>query len=122
MYYVIKKQQGSPFITFISFQVSKYIASKNNDNVIFEFIRDTKVQRKWVKKSDIILLTDDKDFFIKTVEHLKSVEIAQQKLVDVAQEQLNQSIETFTETMNEELNELNEIKDSDVSCILKGMS
>jgi len=120
MYYVIKRQHSTPLNTFISFKVPKYIASKNNDNVIFEFQKDGKTQRKWVKKEDIILLTDDKEFFIKTVDHFKDVEATQQKLIDVAQEQLNQSIETFTETMNTEIDEFSEIRDSsDVPCILK---
>jgi len=120
MYYVIKRQHNSPLTTFISFQVPKFIASKKNENVIFEFLRDGKVQRKWVKKSDIILLTDDKEFFIKTVTHFKNIEATQQKLIDAAQKQLDQSVETFTETMNAEIDEFNEIKDSsDIPSILK---
>ncbi|MDA3908074.1 MAG: hypothetical protein PF437_03225 [Sulfurimonas sp.] len=98
----------------------KYIASKNSENVIFEFQKDGKPDRKWIKKSDIILLTDDKKFFIKTVAHFKEVEEAQQKLIDAAQAQLDQSIENFTEAMNAEIDEFSEIRDSsDVPCILK---
>jgi hypothetical protein len=122
MYYVIKRQHTSPLATFISFPVPKYIASKNSENVIFEFQKNGKPDRKWVKKSDIILLTNDKEFFIKTVDHFKDVEATQQKLIDAAQEQLNQSIETFTETMHAEIDEFNEIRDSaDVPCILKDL-
>lgn len=122
MYYVIKKQHTSPLTTFISFQVPKYIASKNSENVIFEFQKDGKPDRKWVKKQDIILLTDDKEFFLKTVTHFKEVEATQQKLIDAAQEQLDQSIETFTETMLSEINEFSEIRDSsDVPCVLKDL-
>jgi len=120
MYYVIKRQHSMPLTAFISFQVPKYIASKNTGHVIFEFQKDGKAQRKWVKKDDIILLTDDKDFFLKTIKHFKDVETTQQKLIDVAQKQLNQSIETFTETMHAEIDEFNEIKSSsDVPCIIK---
>jgi len=122
MYYVIKKQHENPFQSFISFKVPKYIASKNNDTVIFEFIKDGKSIRKWVKKDDIILFTDDKDFFIKTVDQFKSVEETQKKLVEEAREKLGQSIETFTETVNAEIDEFNEIKSSsDIPCILKDM-
>ncbi|WP_373036857.1 hypothetical protein [Sulfurimonas sp.] len=122
MYYVIKKQHTSSLTTFISFQVPKYIASKNSENVIFEFQKDGKPDRKWVKKQDIILLTDDKEFFLKTVTHFKEVEATQQKLIDAAQEQLDQSIETFTETMLSEINEFSEIRDSsDVPCVLKDL-
>jgi predicted transcriptional regulator len=120
MYYVIKRQHSNSLTAFISFQVPKYIASKNSENVIFEFQKDGKPDRKWIKKSDIILLTDDKKFFIKTVAHFKEVEEAQQKLIDAAQAQLDQSIENFTEAMNAEIDEFSEIRDSsDVPCILK---
>ena len=122
MYYVIKKQHETPLSTFISFQVPKYIASRKNESVIFEFKQDKKLVRKWVKKSDIILLTNDKDFFIKTIKQFKEVEDVQQKLVNQAQEQLNKSVETFTETMTAEIDEFNEIKSSaDIPCILKDL-
>ncbi len=120
MYYVIKRQHATPLTTFIYFPVPKYIASKNNANVIFEFTKNGKPERKWVKKEDIILLTDDKKFFLKTVEHFKSVESTQQKLIDEAQNQLNQSVINFTETMKSEIDEFSEIRDStDVPCMLK---
>ncbi len=122
MYYVIKRQHSSPLTTFISFQVPKYIASKNSENVIFEFLQDSKAQRKWVKKDDIILLTDNKSFFINTLKKFKDLEAAQKKLIDEAQEKLNKSIETFTETMNAEIDAFNEKKLSpDVPCILKNL-
>ncbi|MDO8453036.1 MAG: hypothetical protein Q7S59_00525 [Sulfurimonas sp.] len=122
MYYVIKRQLDKPLSCFIGFVVPKFIASKNNDSVIFEFQKDEKTQRKWVKKEEIVLLTEDKDFVIKTMEQFKAVEETQQKLVDEARDMLNSSIETFTETVNAELNEFNEIKSSaDVPCLLKNL-
>lgn len=122
MYYVIKKQTDNPLQCFIGFQVPKYIASKNNDTVIFEFSQNGKPTRKWVKKDDIILFTEDKDFFIKTMDQFKAVETTQKKLVEAAREKLNESIEAFTENVNAEINEFNEIKKtSDVPCILKEM-
>ncbi len=123
MYYVIKRQSDKPMSCFIGFMVPKYIASRNNDSVIFEFQKDGKTQRKWVKKEEIVLLTEDKNFFIKTMEQFKAIEETQQKLVDEARKQLDASIETFTEAVNTELNEFNEIKNSsDVPCILKSLS
>ena len=122
MYYVIKKQHKIPLQHFIGFVVNKYIASKNNEHVIFEFVKDGKPNRKWVKKDEIILLTDDKKFFMKIMDQFKNVEATQQKLVDDARDKLNQSMETFTETMNAEINEFNEIKNSaDVPNMLKGL-
>jgi len=118
MYYVIKKQ-ALPSQCFIGFKVAKYIASKNNKNVIFEFEVNGKVNRKWIKKEDIVLLTEDKEFFIKTINTFKSVETQQQALVDPAKVQLEQSMETFTKTVNAQINEFNEIKSSDdIPCIL----
>jgi len=114
------KRQTSPTNCFIGFKVPKYIAAKNNDSVICEFVVDGKVTRKWVKKNDIVLLTEDKDFFVKTMNRFKAIESEQQELVDAAKKQLEKSKETFTETVNAEINEFNEIKNSDdVPCILK---
>ncbi len=122
MYYVIKKQKDSPSQCFIGFRVPKYIAAKNNDNVIFEFEKDGKVIRKWIKLDEIVLLTDDKDFYIKTMAKFKDVEATQQKLVDEAREQLSKSMETFTETVNAEIHDFEEIRGSDdVPCILKNL-
>lgn len=119
MYYVIKRQT-SPSQCFIGFKVPKYIAAKNNENVIFEFEINGKPSRKWIKKEDIVLLTEDKKFFIQTMDKFKAVEQEQQELVDAAKKQLEQSMETFTETVNAEINEFNEIKSSsDIPCILK---
>jgi len=124
MYYVIKQQFSSPIHHFIGFVVEKYIASKNNEHVIFEFHKDgkvnSKVDRKWVKKKDIILLTENKSFFIQMLNKLKATEDAQQELVNQAKEQLEESMENFTNVMHEEIDKLQELKVSgDVPCILK---
>lgn len=122
MYYVIKREANNPLKCFTGFQVPKYIASKNSDNVIFEFNKDGKTQRKWIAKEDIVLLTEDKEFFIETINKFKKVEEAQQKLVDSAQEKLSQSVETFTKQVKDELDKFNESKNSnDVPCILKDL-
>ena len=122
MYYVIKRQKDNPLKCFIGFQVPKYIASKNNDSVIFEFTKDGKTQRKWIAKSDIVFLTEDKEFFIKIMNKFKKVEQAEQKLIDKAQKNLNDSIEKFTKSVNDELDKFNEIKTSDdIPCILKDL-
>ena len=118
MYYVIKKQ-ASKTECFIGFKAPKFITSKSSDTVIFEFTINGKVTRKWVKKEDIILLTQDKKFFIETIEKFKKVEREQQELVDAAKKKLEESLETFTETVNSELDEFQEIKGSDdIPCIL----
>ncbi len=122
MYYVIKKNIGNPSSCFMGFNVPKYIADKNSNNVIFEFTKDGKVTRKWVKKEEIILLTEDREFFIKTLNQFKEVEATQQKLIDEASAKLEQTMVEFTENVNAEIDEFEEICDSsDVPCILKDL-
>ncbi len=120
MYYVIKKQLDNPSACFIGFKVPKYIASKSSENVIFEFIKDGKPNRKWIKKEEIILLTKDKKFFIETMDKFKEVQAAQEQLVSDAQAKLEETMETLTETLNHEIDEFEELRDSsDVPCVLK---
>lgn len=121
MYYLIKRNH-SPSQCFVGLKVPKYIAAKNNDSVIFEFTVNGKITRKWVKKEDIILLTDNEEFFIKTMEKFKTLESEQQELINSAKEQLEQSMKIFTETINAEIDKFNENRDSaDVPCILKDL-
>ena len=122
MYYVIKKQNNVPLSTFIGFKVPKYIAAKNNDHVIFEFIKNGKPLRKWVNKEEIILLTDDKEFFMQTLSKFQATEEIQKQLVEDAKNQLNASVENFSETMNEEIKNFEELRcGEDVPCILKSL-
>ncbi len=120
MYYVIKQQHTTPLHHFIGFVVEKYIASKNNEHIIFEFQKENKTERKWVKKEDIILLTEDKTFFLEILNQFKVTQNAQQELVNLAKEQLEQSMTNFSTVMNEEIDKFNELKLSDdVPCIIK---
>jgi hypothetical protein len=122
MYYVIKKQVDKLPSTFIGFAVEKYIASKTNENVIFLFKHDEKVVRKWVKLEEIILLTDDKNYFLKIMKQFKAVEEQQQALVEEAQQNLEKSMTKFAETMQAEMNGYEEIRDSsDVPDMLKDL-
>ncbi|QFR48331.1 hypothetical protein FJR48_00760 [Sulfurimonas lithotrophica] len=120
MYYVIKRQHSVPLQHFIGFAVNKFITSINSENVIFEFEKNGKTERKWVKREDVVLLTKDKKYFLEIFNQFKETEAKQQKLVDEAQEKLNQSIENFESVMNEEMNKFEEIKgESDIPCIMK---
>ena len=122
MYYVIKKQLDKLPSTFISFAVEKYIASKTNKNVIFLFSKDRKIIRQWVKLEDIILLTDDKEYFLKILKQFKEVEAQQSALVDEAQKNLEKSMTNFAETMQTEISDFEEIRNSsDVPDMLKGL-
>jgi len=122
MYYVIKKQADNLPETFIGFAVPKYIASKKNKNVILLFEKDGKVIRKWVKLEEIVLLTEDKEYFLKIMKKFKDVQTAQQALVDEAHENLEKSMTNFADTMNAEIHDFEEIRESgDVPCILKDL-
>jgi len=122
MYYVIKKNIDNPTSCFIGFVVPKYIVTKGSDNVIFEFKKDGKITRKWVKKEEIVLLTEDKEFFIKTMNQFKEVEATQQKLINEATAKLEQTVVEFTENVNAEIDEFEEIRNTtDVPCILKDL-
>ena len=121
MYYVIKKQPDSIEQSFIGFQVPKYIAAKNNDHVILEFSVKGKVTRKWVRKEEIILLTDSKAYFLKIMKEFKGVEETQKRLVEEARAKLDESVETFSETMKSEMDKFEEIRNSDdVPNMLRG--
>ena len=123
MYYVIKKQIDKLPSTFLGFAVEKYIASKQNENVIFLFQKDGKVIRKWVKLADIILLTEDKEYFLEVMRQFKNVEEAQKKLVADAQANLEKSMTNFADTMNSQIVDYEEIRDiTDVPDILKDWS
>ena len=122
MYYVIKKKLDTHPTQFIGFKVPKFITKKDSDNVIFEFKIDGKVVRKWINKDEILLLTDDKEFYLKTMKSFQKVEEEQQKLVSAAQEKLNETIENFAQTMNEEFESFEEIRgNEDIPCILKDL-
>jgi len=120
MYYVIKKQVDSLPETFIGFPVPKYIASKKNKNVIFLFEKDGKVIRKWVKLAEIILLTEDKAYFLKIMKQFKDVQEVQKALVAEAKANLETSMTNFADTMNAEIHDFEEIRESsDIPCLLK---
>lgn len=120
MYYVIKKQSNSLVSTVIGFEVPKYIVSKNSQNVIFEFIKDDKPLRKWVSKDDIVLLTDNKEFFLKTLERFKKIEGEQLMLIGQAQEELDRTIKDGIAKVNETIEEFHQLKyTGKIPCILK---
>lgn len=120
MYYVIKKQANSLVSTVIGFEVPKYIVSKNSQNVIFEFIKDDKPIRKWVNKDDIVLLTDNMEFFLKTLEKFKKIESEQLALIDQAQEELDRTITNGIAKVNETIEKFNQLKyTGKIPCILK---
>jgi len=115
MYFVIKRQENTPLNTFIAFKVPKYIASKKNDTIIFEFTHNDKTVRKWVKKDEIILLTENKEYFSQIYKQLEATQEAQKLLVEEAQNNLNQTLQNFEETMQDELDKCSKLQsESDI--------
>jgi len=122
MYYVIIKKPKTHPPEFMGFKVPKFITKKHSDNVIFEFTIDGKIVRKWINKEDILLVTEDKAFYLKTMQSFKKVQEEQQKLVADAQSKLNETIENYAQTMNEEFESFEEMRENDdIPCILKGI-
>ncbi len=122
MYYVIKRQTDTNPMQVMGFKVPKYITNKSSDTVIFEFIVNAKTVRKWVKKEEVILLTEDKEFYLKTMKDFKHTQETQKKLVAEAQDALDKSIETYSEVMVSKLEDFEEIRNSrDIPCILKDL-
>jgi len=112
MYYVIKRQKNISGSCFLGFSVPRYIASQKTDNVILEFLVKNKPIRKWIKKDDIVLLTDNQEYFKKILNRFQEVEKTQQKLVDEAKKHLDKTIQIYTDTINAELDKFEELKTS----------
>jgi len=122
MYYVIIKQENNPSSHFFGFLVQKYIAAKNTENVIFEIVRNGKTIRKWIDKKEIVLLTDDKAYFVELMHQFKEVEAQQQQLVDEAHKNLEETLENYTQVINEEISSFEKIREGDgIPCLLKDL-
>ena len=122
MYYVIIKKPQTHPPEFMGFKVPKFIAKKHSDNVIFEFKVNGKVVRKWINKKDILLVTKDKNFYLKIMAKFKKVQQAQQELVEEAQQKLHETIDNFADTMNKEFESFEAMREKDgIPCILKDL-
>ena len=122
MYYAIVKKPDSHPTEFISFSVPKFITKKESDNVIFEFMVDGKKVRKWIDKDAILLLTDDKKFYLKTLEKFQKVQKEHQTLVDEAKEKLNATIADFAKSIDAEIDSFETLREQEgTPCILKNL-
>ncbi|MEO1938803.1 MAG: hypothetical protein ABGW85_09255 [Sulfurimonas sp.] len=122
MYYAIIKKPDTHPTEFMGFSVPKFITKKDSDNVIFEFVVDGKKVRKWINKDAILLLTDDKKFYLETLDRFNKVQSEQQALLDEAKAKLNKTVEEFAKTMDEEFESFEELRENaDIPCILKDL-
>jgi len=103
MYYVIQALNNAGDKHFISYKVPKYILSNKNENIIFELGEKPNIKRKWAAKNDIILLTENKAFFLAYLKKLTDLEETHLKEIDTAQKEVERLIQNYEETMKEEL-------------------
>jgi len=102
MYYVIQRHHGDPTKHYLAYSVPRYLSSEKSHNIIFEFKHEGSVKRKWAPKEDIVLLTDNYEYFqsvLEKLEHLKQSHLAK---IDAAQAELNHEISSMLNAMQSE--------------------
>jgi len=109
MYYVIQILPESQEKHFISYQVPKYILSAKNKHIIFEFGEKPNIKRKWAPKEDIILLTQDKEFFHAYIKKLRQIEEDNVQNITKAKEEVYRLQKEYQETMHDELKSFKEL-------------
>ncbi|MEA3372677.1 MAG: hypothetical protein U9Q62_03185 [Campylobacterota bacterium] len=121
MYYVIQHRHNDPKKYYTVFVVPKFITSKENDNVIFEFhLSDGKTKRKWTAKKEIILLTDDEAFFKKVLARLTVTQNRHLQQIQHAEENLQNEFSKMASAMENEFEDLDEErKEESFPCLLK---
>ena len=124
MYYVIQRRHNDPKKYYTAFVVPKFITSKTNDNVIFEFkLPDGKTKRKWTAKSEILLLTDEEELFKKVLAKLTVMQNRHLSQIQHAEEHLQNEYEDMASAMKQEFEELEQLKEQEGSpCLLKSYS
>lgn len=121
MYYVVQILHDSKEKHFVSYKASKYILSSKNRNIIFEFGEKPDVKRKWAPREDIILLTQDKEFFKAYVTKLISMESEHLEKINQAKEEVERLSQQYREELHSELSSFKELstKNSKIPSLLK---
>jgi predicted transcriptional regulator len=99
MYYVIQRHHGDPKKHYLAYSVPRYISSEKSQNIIFEFQHNGETKRKWASKEDIVLLTDNQEFFQSTLKKLEALRSSHLEKIDIAQTQLDNEINALLNTM-----------------------
>lgn len=102
MYYVIQRYHNDHQKHYIAYIVTKYIAAKNTQNVIFEITQNGVTKRQWSPKKDIILLTADQELFRSTLKRLEALKEQHLEKINSAQEKLNQELSLLHEALQKE--------------------
>lgn len=121
MYYVIQRRHNDPRKHFFTYKVPKFITSKANENIIFEYTLEGQVKRKWAPKQDIILITGDELFYKRVLEQLTSIEGEHLKKIEEAEKNLQSKFREMAEGMQKEFDEMDEqrVNDPEFVCLLK---
>lgn len=112
MYYVIQRVIGNPNKHYIAYSISRYITSKNSENVIMEFNLSPAVKRKWAPKDVIILITSDKELFQTALKQLEDIRSAHLEKINAIKARLDNEIETMVTALQDEFVQIK--KDSDI--------
>lgn len=121
MYYVIQHKHNNPRKHFVTYKVPKFITAKNSDTVIFEFKVNGVVKRKWAQKKEIILLTDNKEFYDLMIKRLTALEQAHLKKIEEAETELQNAFTDMLVGMTNEFEKIDEKrrKTDAIPCLLK---
>jgi len=121
MYYVIQKKHNDYYKHFLAYKVPSFKTSKSSENVIFEFkMSDGTMKRKWANKNDIILMTDNEEFFKLMYKRLNTMEDKHNEDIKEQQEKVSAAIGNFKEDMDEEFDNFMKKKlREDIPCALK---
>lgn len=124
MYYVIQRRHNDPKKYYTAFVVPKFITSKVNDNVIFEFKQpDGKTKRKWTAKTEILLLTDDEKLFKEVLGKLTVTQNKHLSQIQHAEENLQNEFQEMAQAMSAEFEALAKQKGEEgFPCLLNSYS
>lgn len=106
MFFVIQRHSKDQMKQFIAYTISRYISSSSSENIIFEFKTEDGPKRKWAHKSEVILLTEDKELFEKTYDRLQQIKGVHVEQITKAQEELGAKIDAFVEEIHKEFGEI----------------
>ena len=112
MYYVIQALDGIKNKHFVSYSVPKYKSSSKNNTVIFEFGEKPNIKRKWAPKEEIILLTQDRQFFLSFLKKLKSTEEIYLQKIDEQQKKLDALFSEMKDEMQNQFTTMQNDKSS----------
>ena len=124
MFYVIQYRHNDPKRYYSAYVVPKFITSKGNENIIFEFkMSDGTTKRKWLAKKEIILLTDDEQIFKEVLGKLTVTQNKHLAQIKDAEENLQNEFKELAMAMQKEFEELDRLKaDESFPCIVKSYS